>query len=152
MYNIPDQTALYEKHILPNESDLLSRILGYRMKIDRIFEELSRDDFLDNPHRQLNPTGIKDIQRYPAGHCLDIQKHVMILLQGENLEYMRNFREAGGIFQKRWMLSEERGIKAFSNVIEIGDRVIDPTADEFLDIPVRVSHKIENIYRDVSVE
>lgn len=119
--------------------------------IDEVLYEEARDDFFDDPERQLQPYGIKDIRRYPAGHCLEIQKKVFSLLWEEKLPYIQEFVRSGGKIQKSWMLADDGSQKSFANVIKIADRIIDPTADEFEAVSLRLSRENEKRYRNLTI-
>ncbi len=125
-----DQTNLYEKYIKPHEGDLLARIQEYRKLVDKIQEKQMRDDFFENPEREIWEKWSADIQRYPFWHCHTIRNMVLNALEKDMPIYLSDFKNNGWIIQEKWMVYEGKE-QWFSNVILIWDGIIDPSFEEF---------------------
>jgi len=125
------QEELYDTHIKPNESDLLGRIIWYRKDIDIIFHEKMIEAWFHDPDDQPF-RGFRFIQNYPAWYCGEIRNLVLAKLREADIPYIKEFCDTWGILGEEYVgVNHPNGKRWFSNVIQMGNRVIDTAHEEF---------------------
>lgn len=72
------------------------------------------------------------IQNYPAWYCGEIRNLVLAKLRKADIPYIKKFCDAWGILGEEYVgVNHPSGKRWFSNVIQVGNRVIDTAHEEF---------------------
>lgn len=123
------QSGLYRQYLAPNEGAFLDFLKAKRAEVDGAFEARKAEAVEIGTSPRL--PGEQDILNYPQGYCLEITSRVSRKVEENMPDYLREFIDAGGVFEKRWgILKTDHQGTVFQNAIHVGTKIFDVAHEE----------------------